>query len=301
MAVVLESLATLSVLVFVVTSMLAMGLSLTVGQIIEPLRDLRLVAKALVANFVLVPVIAYVILLVIPLTDPQAIGLVLLATAAGAPFLPKLVEMAKADVAFGVGLMVLLMVVTVAYVPLVLPLLLPGVQVNPVDIAGSLVALMLVPLAVGLFVRARYAGTAARLQPSVNQVSTTALVFLVVLMLVLNVQTLLSVVGTGALLAFALLIVASLAVGWVLGGPAAASRPVLGLGTAQRNVSAALVVGAANFDDPNVVVMLVVGATLMGLLIVVAGELGRRREQGARIGGTARSDRTGTGYGDRPG
>jgi BASS family bile acid:Na+ symporter len=160
---------------------------------------------------------------------------------------------------------------------------------------------MLVPLAVGLFVRARYAGTAARLQPSVNQVSTTALVFLVVLMLVLNVQTLLSVVGTGALLAFALLIVASLAVGWVLGGPAAASRPVLGLGTAQRNVSAALVVGAANFDDPNVVVMLVVGATLMGLLIVVAGELGRRREQGARIGGTARSDRTGTGYGDRPG
>jgi BASS family bile acid:Na+ symporter len=301
MAVVLESLATLSVLVFVVTSMLAMGLSLTVGQIIEPLRDLRLVAKALVANFVLVPVIAYVILLVIPLTDAQAIGLVLLATAAGAPFLPKLVEMAKADVAFGVGLMVLLMVVTVAYVPLVLPLLLPGVQVNPVDIAGSLVALMLVPLAVGLFVRARYAGTAARLQPSVNQVSTTALVFLVVLMLVLNVQTLLSVVGTGALLAFALLIVASLAVGWVLGGPAAASRPVLGLGTAQRNVSAALVVGAANFDDPNVVVMLVVGATLMGLLIVVAGELGRRREQGARIGGTARSDRTGTGYGDRPG
>jgi BASS family bile acid:Na+ symporter len=166
MAVVLESLATLSVLVFVVTSMLAMGLSLTVGQIIEPLRDLRLVAKALVANFVLVPVIAYVILLVIPLTDAQAIGLVLLATAAGAPFLPKLVEMAKADVAFGVGLMVLLMVVTVAYVPLVLPLLLPGVQVNPVDIAGSLVALMLVPLAVGLFVKARYADTAATLQPT---------------------------------------------------------------------------------------------------------------------------------------
>ena len=39
MAVVLESLATLSVLVFVVSSMLAMGLSLTIGQIVEPLRD----------------------------------------------------------------------------------------------------------------------------------------------------------------------------------------------------------------------------------------------------------------------
>lgn len=276
MVVVLESLATLSVLVFVVTSMLAMGLSLTVGQIVEPLRNGRLVAKALVANFVVVPLVAYAVLFVVPLTEAGSIGLVLLATAAGAPFLPKLVEIAKADVAFGVGLMVLLMVVTVAYVPLVLPLLLPGVQVNPLDIAGSLVVLMLVPLSVGLAVKARYAETAGRLQPSVNQVSTTALVFLVVLVLVLNVRTLIAVVGTGALAAFALLIIASLVVGWLAGGPGAGTRPVLGLGTAQRNVSAALVVGAANFDDPDVLVMLVVGATMMSLLIVVAGELGRR-------------------------
>jgi len=276
MAVILESLATLSVLVFVVTSMLAMGLNLRVGQIIDPLRDWRLVGKALLANFVVVPLVAYAILLVVPLTEAQSTGLVLLATAAGAPFLPKLVEMARVDVAFGVGLMVLLMVVTVAYVPVVLPVLLPGVQVNPLDIASSLVGLMLVPLAVGLFVKARYDETAARLQPSMNQVSTTALVLLVVLMLVLNAGTLVGVVGTGALLAFALLIVASLAIGWFLGGPGAGTRPVLGLGTAQRNVSAALVVGAANVEDPDVVVMLVVGATLMGLLIVVAGELGRR-------------------------
>jgi len=279
MAVILEPLATLSVLVFVVTSMLAMGLTLTVGQILDPLRDLALVGKALLANFVIVPLLAYVILLVIPLTDAQSIGLLLLATAAGAPFLPKLVELAKADVAFGVGLMVLLMVVTVVYVPLVLPVLLPGVQVDPREIASSLVVLMLLPLAVGLFVRARYEALAETLQPTVNQISSTALVFLLVLMLILNFRTLISVIGTGVLLAFAILIVGSLGVGWLLGGPSTETRPVVGLGTAQRNVSAALVVGAANFDDPNVVVTLVVGATLMGLLIVLAGELGKRTQQ----------------------
>jgi BASS family bile acid:Na+ symporter len=284
MAVVLESLAKLSVLVFVVTSMLAMGLNLTVGQILAPLRDLRLVGKALVANFVLVPAAAYAILLVVPLSEAQSIGLVVLATAAGAPFLPKLVELAKGDVAFGVGLMVLLMVVTVVYVPVVLPLLLPGVRVNPLDIAGSLVTLMLVPLAVGLFLKARYAGAADSWQPTASQVSSTALVFLVVLMLVLNFDTLLGVVGTGVLVALASLIVASFAVGFLLGGPDAGTRPVLGLGTAQRNVSAALVVGAANFDDPDVVVVLVVGATLMGLLIVVAGEMGRRTERTEQSG-----------------
>jgi len=61
-----------------------------------------------------------------------------LGTAAGAPFLPKLAQIAKGNLAFGVGLMVLLMVVTVGYLPLVLPILLPGVSVNPAEIARSL-------------------------------------------------------------------------------------------------------------------------------------------------------------------
>jgi len=187
--------------------------------------------------------------------------------------------------------MVLLMVVTVVYVPVVVPLLLPGVEVNPVDIASSLVVLMLLPLAAGLFVKARYDETAAWIQPKANQVSSTALVFLLVLMLVLNFQTLLGVVGTGLLAAFALLVAASFGIGWLLGGPDPGTRPVLGLGTAQRNVAAALVVGAANFEDPDVVVTLVVGATLMGLLILVAGELGKRTARRQPIGaGEAPSD-----------
>ena len=47
-----EAIAQLSGLVFVVTSMLAMGMSLTIAQIVEPLRNVRLVALALLANFV---------------------------------------------------------------------------------------------------------------------------------------------------------------------------------------------------------------------------------------------------------
>ncbi|MEZ4769486.1 MAG: hypothetical protein R2844_13790 [Caldilineales bacterium] len=94
------------------TSMLAMGMSLTVPQIAGPLKNARLVILALAANFVLVPLWAYVITLVLPLDQPLRIGLIVLATAAGAPFLPKLVQGAKGNIAFAVGLMVLLMVVT---------------------------------------------------------------------------------------------------------------------------------------------------------------------------------------------
>jgi BASS family bile acid:Na+ symporter len=279
MAIILQALANLAILTFVITSMLAMGLSLTTKQIIEPLRNVRLVVKALLANFVLVPLLAYLILQVIPLAEPLAIGLILLATAAGAPFLPKLVEVAKGNVAFGVGLMVLLMVVTIIYLPLVMPLLLPGVTVNPMDIAGSLIILMLIPLAIGLFMNARYDDTAASLQPVMSQTSNISLILLAVLMLVLNFKNIIGVIGTGAIIAIIIFIAVSFVLAFFLGGPGRDTKSVLGLGTAQRNLAAAMVVGSQNFDDPNVVIMIIVASVLMlFILMPIAGEIGKRSQ-----------------------
>ncbi|MCO8267146.1 hypothetical protein NKF06_11225 [Haloferax sp. AB510] len=49
------------------------------------------------------------------------------------------------------------------------------------------------------------------------------------------------------------------AIGYLLGGAETGRKSVLGLGTAQRNISAALVVGAQNFQDPDVLTILLVG------------------------------------------
>ena len=127
----LSKAATVAMLSFVVSSMLAMGAGLTVSQIFEPLRNVRLVVLALLANFVVMPLGALALAKVLGLDEPFGVGLLLLGCAAGAPFLPKLAELAKGNLAFAVGAMVLLMVVTVAYLPIVLPLLLPGVTVHP--------------------------------------------------------------------------------------------------------------------------------------------------------------------------
>ena len=150
--------SSVAVVVFVVSSTLGVGLSLTVGQILAPLKNARLVVLSLAANFVLAPLVALGLWRVLGLDEPLGIGLLLCGLAAGAPFLIKLAEFAKADLAFAVGLMVLLMVVTVGYLPLALPLFLEGIAVNAAKIARSLVVLMLLPLAVGLLVRARRPG-----------------------------------------------------------------------------------------------------------------------------------------------
>jgi len=280
---VLQVLMNLSVLVFVITSMLAMGLNLTVSQIIAPLRNARLVILALVANFILVPLLVYLILLVIPLDQGLATGLILMATAAGAPFLPKLAQAAKGNIAFSVGLMVLLMFVTIIYMPLVLPLLLQGVEVNAWDIAKSLIFMMLIPLIIGLFIKARYQSTAESLQPHMATTSTAAMVVLMVLGLVLNFSSIVGIIGTGGIAAILVFLIGALVMGYFMGGSDGNIRSVLGLGTAQRNLSAAIVVATQNFsDDPNVLTMILV-AGLIGLvlLMVIGGEMGKRSK--ARI------------------
>ena len=146
--------ANLSVVVFVVSSTLSVGLGLTVPQIVAPLRNGRLVVLSLLANFVLAPVAAIGLSKLFGLDQPLAIGLLLVGVAGGAPFLIKLADIAKANMAFAVGLMVVLMVLTVGYMPVVLPMLLEGVAVSPAAIAKSLILLMLIPLALGLALRA---------------------------------------------------------------------------------------------------------------------------------------------------
>jgi len=279
----------LSILVFVITSMLAMGLNLTIKQIVDPLRNAKLVILALVANFVLVPVLAYILLRIIPLDEGLAIGLILVATAAGAPFLPKLAQSAKGNLAFSVGLMTLLMLVTILYMPLVLPILLTGVEVDALAIARSLIILMLIPLAIGLFIKARYASTADSLQPHFAQTSTVAMVLLMVSAIVLNFSAIVSIIGTGGVIVILLFLAGAFVMGYFLAGSDGRMRSVMGLGTAQRNVSAALIVAGQNFaDDPNVLVMILVTA-LVGLvvLMVVGGEIGKRiqtADEGAAAG-----------------
>lgn len=264
----LSQAAPVAMLSFVVSSMLAMGAGLTVAQIIEPLRDVRLVALALLANFIVMPLGAFALAKVLRLDEPLGIGLLLLGCAAGAPFLPKLVQLAKGNLAFAVGAMVLLMLVTVGYLPIVLPLLLPGVTVDSWKIARSLVMLMLLPLAAGLTLKAYYPGLAAKAKPILDLISNISLILFVLLIVAANIDKVLDVFGTRGILAALLFIGLGCATGWLLGGRGNETRRVLALGTAQRNIAAAIVVASGSFSDPRVVVMVIVVA-IVGLIVLI--------------------------------
>jgi predicted Na+-dependent transporter len=272
------TLMNLSTLVFVVTSMLVMGLSLTMANILAPLRNSRLVMAVLAANFILAPALAYGIGRLLPLSDGLRFGLILVSTAAGAPFLPRLAQLAKGDVAFAVGLMTLLVVTTIFYMPIMLPLLLRGVTVNPWQIARTLILLIFLPLTLGLLINSRYEQTAAAWVPYLAKASNIALVSLLASGLIAYLSAIIRIIGATGILAALLFLLSCFSAGTLLGGRYYPIRTVLGLGTAQRNLAAALAVATANFSqDPAVIVMiLVLGLVDLSVLLFIANVLGRR-------------------------
>jgi BASS family bile acid:Na+ symporter len=280
--------ANASVVVFVISSTLSVGLGLTVPEILAPLRNRRLVGLALLANFVLAPVVAIGLTRVLGLEEPLGVGLLLVGVAGGAPFLLKLADLSRGNMPFAVGLMIVLMVITVGYMPIVLPLALENVAVNPAAIARSLILLMLIPLAIGLALRAWHAPGAARVRAFVAPVSSLSMIFVVALTTAGHFGSMLSILGSFGIVAAVCFVAICFGIGWILGGPGPDTRGVLSLGTAQRNTAAALVVAGQNFSDAKVVVMItVVMIVSFAMLMPLARALSRRQEPGDIRAGAA--------------
>lgn len=273
----LETLAGLSVLVFVLASMVSMGLSFGPADVVRPLARPRVVIVALALNFVLASALALAITRLFSLDPELRLGLVLLGAAAGAPIVPKLVQIARGDLATGVALMVLLTLASVVYMPLALPLILPDVAVDPWQIARPLIVVMLLPLGIAMAVRARSATAAAIGLKVAPALANLALVVAVILGAILHLDVVADMFGSFGIVAAFLFVGGLTAAGFLLGGSGTpGQRSALGLATGQRNISAALIVASENFGLEVVTYVLVASVAGGVVLFGTAGVLGRR-------------------------
>jgi BASS family bile acid:Na+ symporter len=273
---VLTVITMVGMVVFIVGSMAAMGLGLTVNRIVEPLRDVRMVALLLAANFIAVPVVAIAAARILPMEDAAATAVIIIGCCAGAPFLPKLAQLSKGDPALAVGAMVLLMVATVIYAPIVVPLVVDGATVDPWDIASSLIVLMLIPLGIGLFIKARYEELAQDWVGKMGQISSVGLLFGIAAALLVTWRDILGAIGSWIFIGTAIILVAGLVFGYLAGyGRPRGDMTVTAFATAQRNIAAAMVVAGSLGGDT--IVLTLVGALVIPIvLIFLAGEMGKR-------------------------
>jgi len=268
MSSILNTIGTVGIFVFVFSSMLAIGVGYTVQEIVVPLRNGRLLLLTLIANFVILPLGSVAIGIGLRLEKPLATGLALLGAVSGTPFVPKLVEYARGNLKFAVGTMVLLVVGTIAYVPFILPLVCADIVVKPWMVARPLILFILLPLALGLVIRACSGVVAARLRPVFDRISNGSLLPVVLFVSALNIGNILYVLGTGAILAGMLLLSLGLVVGWLLGGPADDTRRALAISTGLRNFAVAIVVASQSFEDQRVEIMVIVTAVIALLILL---------------------------------
>jgi BASS family bile acid:Na+ symporter len=127
--------------------------------------------------------------------------------------------------------------------------------------------MMLIPLAIALWIKAKFENVAATWQGRMVKLSIIALLVIIVLMTILHGKDILAVFGYD-MVAVILFLVAALFIGYVTGGKHYPNRVVSSLSAGQRNVSAALVVAAQNFDDPKVSII-IIAVSVIGLFLLI--------------------------------
>jgi bile acid:Na+ symporter, BASS family len=279
----------ISLAIFMVGSLLEMGLRLKIPDALRGLRSMRFVAHTLVWSFIICPALAYAITLVIPLAPTYAIGLVLLGMAPCAPFVPTLVDKAKGDLGFTAAFMLLASAGTVVCMPFTVPLLAKGLTTSAWAIAKPLLLVVLLPMAVGVTIRRNADAIASKMLPFAKKVAGIAGLLWAILCLIIYGKGLLSLAGSYAvaseLIFFGIIYFGTYGLG--IGLPHE-QKVVLSVGVTTRNLGACLtpLLSAPDVDE-RASLMIVLALPIMVIVTLLGTRLFSGRSGATVVGGSA--------------
>lgn len=231
----------ISLVTFMVGSLLDMGLELRLRDAFACLRDRRFLLRAVLFGFVAGPVLAWGIGRALALDPSYATGLMLVGLTPCAPFLPAMVRRAKGDMRYAAAMMLVAAFGTVVVLPAAAPLVAEGLTVDAWTVARPILVLVLLPLLAGTAIFAAAPGIAAALHPWARALGGIAALALLVLCMVVYGRSMAATFGERVVLAEVLFLgLLTLAAYRSDGGLAEQERSVLGLGMCTRNLGAAL-------------------------------------------------------------
>ena len=244
------------------------GLQTTLHDLQYLLRRPGLLARSLLAMFVIMPIVALILVRAFELRPSFEIALAALAISPVPPLLPRKEGKAGGHAAYGLALMAVVSILAIVTVPLSLEVM--GryfdrqLRMPPAAIAKVVVMMTLLPLLTGTIVRALAPAVADRLEKPVRLVSTVVLVAGASVLLIAAVPVVLKVTDVGILLTMVVFICVGLAAGHWLGGPNAEDATVLALSTPSRHPALALAIAKINYPNEPYL-----GATILLYLLVL--------------------------------
>lgn len=228
----------------------------------------NLLARAIVAMLVVMPVVAIILARVFDFDPNVEVALIALSLAPIPPLLPGKETKAGGSSAFAIGLLAVLGLLSIVTIPASLELLgrLFGtpLKMPPAGVAGIILKSIIAPLLLGLAIRGFAPALADRLAGPVAKLAGLLLALGALPLLVAVFPSLWQLATGQTLLAIVLFNVIGLTVGHLMGGPEPDQAVVLGLSTASRHPMIAISIAMANVSDPRV------GATILLALLVNA-------------------------------
>ena len=273
----LSAIQTVTLSTYILMTMLAIGMKLSVSEMARSLKRTRLIAAALVVNIIIVPAAAWAALrLFDDLPTASVIAVVLLASTPG--YAPIMSDRARGDMAYSTTLIFVLSIVAIVTIPVLTTILFSSESTVEVDgwaILTTLVAYQLLPLALGMTVRRVREPIAERLAPRVGNAGII-LVGIAVLTYAIDVLGAagnpLIDLGWQVFAVWVVITAIALAAGYSAGGPEEATRRTLSLHTAIRNGGLTLLIAATSFPDMGAeigIIALVVVMYPMAMLLTI--------------------------------
>src|SRR5262249_47311854 len=268
-----------SVAVMILALVTGLGLSLTLGQILAPLRRGPVLVATVIAKRVLMPLGGIGVCHVLPLSTESRVGVELAVMAAAGPVGMKAAQLTRrADMAMALSFTIALQVVNIVAAPLWAKQVVTGATVDPGTIVKGLLLLVLAPLVVGQVLRARHGEHAEGWQAGLEKISNLALLVAIVVGLAVNWSLFTSAIGSWVIVASIVIVIVCMVLGWLAGR----------VGDSQSAVTVSMVAGM-RFTPVGLIVIATVlhndGAYLIPALIfslvctvipiVVGVELGR--------------------------
>ena len=262
----LEPLPRILTYVFLVSTMLSIGLTVTGSEILGTMRDRRLMGRLLLANFFLVPLLGYLLILTFPLSPGTKLALALLALAPGGLRAIQFTDKVKGNLAFAAAAFFVLSLLSIVFTPILVKVLLPlqiGMNLPFLRIILFVLVCLLIPLVVGFMIRGRSEKGAAAMGRVMLIVSNISFVATALVTAAMNKEAMRSLGGQD-LLALLLLVVLSMVIGWWLGGPERGNRRVLAISTSMRNAGLCLLISMRAFPESGADIAVI---AFMGLMV----------------------------------
>lgn len=251
---------------FVVMVMFSIGLRVSGGELIEVVRNRRLLTRALLANCLLIPAIGFLLVRIFPLTPDASVGILLLAAIPGTPIALQFTRTAKTRLAAAAAMIFVLSLVSLAMAPLAIEVMPQAAQRSQrpiLNLVASIVLFIGLPLCAGLWVARRAPKIAPRMVLPLGILASIVFVFLMWETRLVRREAFDAIRGRGTILAMALLLLLSMLIGWFSGGPDSESRKVLATSTGMRSVIVVLYVARYCFPGTSVHMVPIVYLSLM--------------------------------------